>query len=457
MEAGQLVPGARALMQAAAPVWSGGHVLRSPQDTAGLVFLTDQSRLYRLSGASWMEAEQCHRRADAHGLDNWERSAGLEQVTRPALPLSLPRIHALSLAISQKCNLGCVYCYAQEGGFGAPTTLMSQETAFAAVDRLLDGAGPGDTVQLSFLGGEPLANRLVIRAATEYAASRAAAQQVKISLAITTNGTMLTPEDGEFFERHGFAVTVSLDGIGETHDRLRPSKDGRPSYHRILERVRPLLKLQRAMQVSARATVTPANLQLRETLDEFIDLGFHSVGFSPMLASPTGHGEMGRSDLELMLVEMVCCGTAFERAICEGRRYPFQNMVNAMREIHAGSHRPLPCGAGAGYLGVGADGALSACHRFVNDPAGAMGSLDRGVDDAGRAAWMHERQVDRQEPCRACWARYLCGGGCHHEVIHRGRVACDFIRGWLHYCLQAYARLMDSCPVYFDEGKTPAV
>jgi uncharacterized protein len=35
----------------------------------------------------------------------------------------------------------------------------------------------------------------------------------------------------------------------------------------------------------------------------------------------------------------------------------------------------------------------------------------------------------------------LCGGGCHHEVIHRGRPACDYIRGWLHYCLEAWLRL----------------
>ena len=48
------------------------------------------------------------------------------------------------------------------------------------------------------------------------------------------------------------------------------------------------------MQVTARVTVTPRNLGLRETLDDFIDVGFHSVGFSPMLASPTGTGEMRR-------------------------------------------------------------------------------------------------------------------------------------------------------------------
>jgi uncharacterized protein len=54
--------------------------------------------------------------------------------------------------------------------------------------------------------------------------------------------------------------------------------------------------------------------------------------------------------------------------------------------------------------------------------------------------------VDRQEPCRSCWARYLCGGGCHYEVIHRGRPACDYIRGWLDYALGAYVRLSAQRP-----------
>ena len=146
------------------------------------------------------------------------------------------------------------------------------------------------------------------------------------------------------------------------------------------------------MQVSARVTVTPRNLSLRRTLDTFIAAGFHSVGFSPMLSAPTGAGEMQSEDLELMLGEMIDCGREFERASRSGRRYPFANMVNAMREIHRGTHRPYPCGAGAGYLGVSAEGELSACHRFVGDEEGAMGSLDDGVDRiasgrlAGRAA-----------------------------------------------------------------------
>ncbi|MBC7911544.1 MAG: SPASM domain-containing protein [Pyrinomonadaceae bacterium] len=364
-------------------------------------------------------------------------------------PLTDSPIRSLSLAIAQKCNLGCTYCYAQEGGFGAQEKNMSAEAARAAVDMLLSEAAAGDSFNLAFLGGEPLTNRKLLRECTERAVALAQTKHARISFSITTNGTLLTPEDGEFFERHGFAVTVSLDGVGEVHDRTRPFKSGRGSYDRVLANVRSLLAMQQRMQVSARVTVTPANLFLRETLDEFLSLGFHSVGFSPMLSSPTGAGEMGKAEMDVMLAQMISCGEEFERRVARGERYSFLNMTNAMRELHKGTHRPYPCGAGAGYLGVSADGGLYACHRFVEDPAGAMGDVKSGVDVARQARWLAERHVHMQEPCRNCWARYMCGGGCHHEVIHRGRPACDYIRGWLHYCLQAYIRLLERRPEFF--------
>jgi uncharacterized protein len=124
-------------------------------------------------------------------------------------------------------------------------------------------------------------------------------------------------------------------------------------------------------------------------------------------------------------------------------------MTTALEEIHRGTHRPYPCGAGAGYFGVSATGGLFACHRFVEDDARAMGHVSEGVDRERQRPWLAERAVDRQEPCRSCWARYLCGGGCHYEVIHRGRPACDYIRGWLDYVLGAYVRLSERQPDFF--------
>jgi uncharacterized protein len=428
---------ARRFMDAAAPRDARFHVLGDA--SARHLLAVDGSRLFDADAALverlWSaasEAEVGAVLADA-GLDG----APFIDDT----PLEPPPVHALSLAVAQSCNLGCGYCYAQQGAFGGPAKNMPEGTALRAVELLVTKAEPGARLNLAFLGGEPLVNRAVLQSATRHAADLAARRGVRITFSITTNGTLVTAADGDFFEEHAFAVTVSLDGPREVHDALRPDRRGRGSFDRILRNVRPLLARQRRMQVSARVTVTPRNLGLRETLDQFVGEGFHSVGFAPMLSARSGDGEMQAGDLEVMLGEMIDCGREYERHAREGRRYPFANLVNALKEIERGTHRPYPCGAGAGYLGVSADGDLAACHRFVGDPEGAMGTLASGVDAGRQRAWLADRHVHRQEPCRSCWARYLCGGGCHHESIHRGRPACDYIRGWLHYCLEAYLRL----------------
>ena len=422
-------------------------------DDGPQLFLVDGSQIFKIDeelerqlAAALSSGQQAARSVlSEHGL-GLTRFMGDE-------PLIEPPVRALSLAVAERCNLGCTYCYAEGGSFGGTPRNMPWEIAEASVRRLLAEAKPGERVNLAFLGGEPLVNRDLIRQATDLAARLAGTRKIPIGFSITTNGTLLTAEDGEFFERYGFAVTVSLDGIGEIHNRLRPTKGGRGSYDRVIANVRPLLVRQHRMQVSARVTVTPANLELRKTLDHFIGLGFHSVGFSPMLSAPTRRGEMQAPEIQVLLDNMIACGREFERRVAANEFYPFANIMMALEEIHRGTHRPYPCGAGAGYFGISASGGLFACHRFVEDPAAAMGNLEQGVDRQRQRNWLAERMVDRQDPCRNCWARYLCGGGCHYEVIHRGRPACDYIRGWLDYALGAYIRLLALRPDMFSPSR----
>ena len=326
------------------PVDSRLHLLDG--GPAPQLLVVNGTRLYHLSAPAAGRVRAAMDAKDSVGLEQMLIELGLDA---PAAiddrPLQNPPTHALSLAVAQKCNLGCTYCYAQHGTFGGAAKAMSGETARRSVDLLLNGHPPGSRVTLAFLGGEPLANRRVVRDATCYAVERALRQGVAVQFSITTNGTLLTEDDAEFFEEHGFAVTISLDGCREEHDRLRPFRDGSGSYDRILARARPLLDRQRRMQVSARVTVTPINLNLPATLDELIGLGFHSVGFSPLLRSPSGLEEMDATQLARMLENLIACGLAFERRLLRGERYPFLNMVNALRELHRGTHRPYPCGA----------------------------------------------------------------------------------------------------------------
>ncbi|HXB30290.1 MAG TPA: radical SAM protein [Puia sp.] len=414
------------------------------------VLIPDGSRIYKIDKIIHQKLEELLSNSDQVGIDQWLVENDLQSLGQiDDNPVTDPPLTSISLAIAQKCNLGCSYCYAQGGGFGVKAKNMPLEKAIAAVDLLFAQNLSAHKMNIAFLGGEPLANREALQAVTRYASERADAELKKINFSITTNGTLLTMDDADFFEQYGFSVTVSLDGIGELHDRLRPYKSGKGSYERIIRNVEPLLAMQKNMQVSARVTVTPGNLHLKETLDELIRLGFHSVGFSPMLSSPGGNDEMDSVSLEKMLENMINCGQEFEKNLVAGKRYPFSNMSTALKEIHRGTHRPYPCGAGAGYLGVSASGELAACHRFVENREGYFGNLTEGIDRNIQQAWLTERHVHRQEPCKSCWARYLCGGGCHHEVINRGRPACDYIRGWLHYVLQAYTRILDRRPDFF--------
>jgi uncharacterized protein len=441
------------IVAASRPRHRDAHLIDDAQGAQ--LLMVNGSRLYHLPPALASEFRQALGSDDAGALQRLVDSCGLQ--AEPMIddsPLVAPPLHALSLAIAQKCNLGCTYCYAQQGEFGGKAKNMELRTALKSVDLLLEGAAPGAKVNLAFMGGEPLSNRALLREVTAYASREAARREIDCRFSITTNGTLLNDDDAGFFEDHGFAVTVSLDGAAEQHDRLRPFKGGKGSFEQIVARIEPLLQRQRRMQVSARVTVTPFNMNLPKTLDLFIGMGFHSVGFSPLLRAANGQAEMGPDDLTEMLEAMIACGLAFEQNVLQGRRYPFSNMQNALRELQRGTHRPYPCGAGAGYFGVSADGELSACHRFVGDEQGAMGTLEQGVDQQRQAIWLRQRHVHQQQPCASCWARYLCGGGCHHEVLARGRSACDYIRGWLHYTIGAHQRLSHLAPAWY--GTAPA-
>lgn len=361
-------------------------------------------------------------------------------------PGSVP-VKAISLAVAQKCNLGCTYCYAQQGTFGGTAGDMPPDVAKAAIDQLVQAAEPGETLTLAFMGGEPLVNRGTLHASTRYAASEAAARGIRIGFSMTTNATLLCDEDIELFQQYGFTLTISLDGLDATHDRLRPYRSGKGSFGKVAGNVRSLLAVeQRRYRVLARVTVTPKNLDLPETMTGLLEMGFDAIMFSPMLSAPSGKDEMDAADLDRLLDQLIRCGESFREGLRLGRILPFSNVITTLQRIHSYQREQYPCGAGGGYMGVSADGGLYACHRFVNDEDGLMGDVFSGVDQDKQSSWLESRHLKQQSPCGTCWARYLCSGSCHYEAIKRGRPACDYIRGWLNYCLGLYTELLRAQP-----------
>ncbi|MEV5407864.1 radical SAM protein [Thermopolyspora sp. NPDC052614] len=434
------------------------------------LFVADGSRIYDIPAAvadrieNWTAtprtATDDAALARELGLPLWDALDAPREASRDAgprryidaTPLDPPALSAVSLNVMQACNLSCGHCYADEGRFQGRARAMSAETAFATVDRLLAEAAPGTDVVVGFMGGEPLLARRLVHDVVEYAARAGRATGHRVRFAITTNLTTVRPDDARLFARHPFTVSVSLDGDRAGHDALRRAKGGGSPYDMMRAGLEVLERHGRPRHLAARVSVTPRTTRLLDLLDHGIGLGFDEVGFAAVVSAPDPALEISRDAFAAFLDGMIECGEKALAELSAGRPYPFGNFQTALHQLHRGTHRPYPCGAGAGYLSASAEGGLYACHRLVDDSAYAMGTVREGPDHAARRDHLRRGHVDRMEPCRGCWARYLCGGGCYHEVSRRGRTACDYIRGWLAFCLRAYVELSQAAPGFFRQA-----
>ena len=253
----------------------GAQVHLFGMDSDPMLLSVDGGSIYEIDPAFARAADASISLGDERRALQLIAAAGIKvPLLIPELPPESVPVRAFSLAVAQKCNLGCTYCYAGQGSFGEAAKNMPLDVAKMSVDRLLDGVGSGEKVSLAFLGGEPFINRHVLVAVTEYAASRADDLGVDIGFSLTTNGTLLDPDDALFFDKYRFSVTLSIDGTKKNHDLLRPFKSGKGSYDRVVGNARLLLdRPGRRSRLTARVTVTPENLDLPESLAELARLG----------------------------------------------------------------------------------------------------------------------------------------------------------------------------------------
>ncbi|MFM0336861.1 radical SAM protein [Paraburkholderia fungorum] len=362
----------------------------------------------------------------------------------------LAPVTALSLNVAQACNLACTYCYADKGKFGTVARLMDDETAFRGIDQLIAGAA-GRHVTVGFIGGEPFLNRRLVHACVAHARNAARDKGIAARFAVTTNATLLHAEDISLLRENAFAVTVSIDG-GPNQNRHRPAARGAQSTEAVLAGIAPLLGDPGRARVAARATVTRDDLDIANRVEDLIAVGFQEIGVSPARTSARGDLALTQDDWPVLLENMIDAAQRELARIASGEPPRFSNFWVGLRSIHRGAARALPCGSVATYLSLDADGAFYSCHRTVNKPGFRMGSLEDRVDMSARQTFLEQASVDRQTPCKSCWARYLCGGGCHAEVAATGRPGCDFIRGWLEFCLRSYRLVADRYPALLLRG-----
>lgn len=373
----------------------------------------------------------------------------------PPAPPAVP-ITTLVLNVAQDCNMRCSYCFAMAGTYGKDARTMDRETAFRAVDFLLEHSGESQEVTLTFFGGEPLLNFDVIQATVKYAREEARKIGKVVDFSLTTNGTLLSEDRVRFFSDQRIGVTVSMDGPPEVHDRNRRLMGGQGSYRAVLPRALALIQGHRTRPVGARATLTRDIPDLKQCLFHLLDLGFHEVGFSPVTSSDPTH-YLSEADLESLLTQFRDLAFLFRDRALEGRFLGFSNISNLVAELHAGEVKRYPCGAGLGLLGVSSTGDLFLCHRLVENDEALLGSLGKGIDHEKRGLLLKALHLGKKADCHGCWVRHLCAGGCYHEALERqGGLSrrnaqyCEWLRAWVGIGIEVYLDILEENRSFFD-------
>jgi radical SAM protein with 4Fe4S-binding SPASM domain len=310
--------------------------------------------------------------------------------------------------ITLRCDLACVHC-GSRAGRARPDEL---DTA-ACLDLVaqMDDLG---VREVTLIGGEAYLREDWLDIVRELS-------RRGISASMTTGGRGLTRERARAAAAAGLrAVSVSIDGVEETHDRLRGV---RGSYRAALAALEAGREAGLGMTVNTQINRL-SQPELPRVLDTVIAAGGRAwqVQLTAAMGRAADQPDLLPQPEDLltlfpMLAELKARCDEARVVLWPGNNIgyfgPYESILRGqMPRGHMGS-----CGAGRLTLGIEADGAIKGCPSLQTDPWTGGNVRDaRLVDIWERAAplrYTRDRTVDDLWGfCRTCYYADTCMAGC---------------------------------------------
>ncbi len=317
------------------------------------------------------------------------------------------------------CNFDCPYCFQVK-----PRAILDDETVGLLVEVLEAQLPTIRQFHVTWFGGEPLLATDRIYHLSDAFIERCDAADVAYAANIVTNGYLLTPEVAQRLrECRVEEAQITLDGPAETHDLMRPLRNGRGTFDVILDNVVACADL---IPISIRVNLDTANAAHYERLlDQLVERGLAgriTVHPGQIVAYDEGIGAPSET-------YRPTCFTLPQYASVE-REF----LAAARRRGLASAQLPqpvsTPCTAvRVNELVVGASGELYKCWDSVGNHQEVVGHLRSWQDPDDRALKWLRYDPFADEDCRSCIALPGCMGGCaHHQLIDPGDSKCSTFR-----------------------------
>lgn len=319
-------------------------------------------------------------------------------------------IRYVSVNLTDNCNLQCNYCFSRSLRHKSN---MSRETAVDFAHWYGDQTKSGE-YHVTFFGGEPFLQADLMPVIVQTLNKRAPIG-VSFVFSATSNGTLVRDHHTDMLQQNKIHVMVSSDGDRKIHNLNRTGQNGRGSFDDFLHGVSVLQRAQK--KVTARLTFTPETVKYLVQGHEAL---LTTYGLSSVAASPVSEANWDIQAITIYEQQLFELAGFFLEKASNNHFLDIRILQKGILDIMTSrdpDKSPYPCGAGRLTAGVGPDGTIYPCHRFVGEKTYTIGSISDGIDSAARRAfWDHSLKTGRQcrpdKGCSQCEIRTMCRGEC---------------------------------------------
>lgn len=307
------------------------------------------------------------------------------------------------LHVTNDCNLRCPYCYVNKSA-----DRMDESTGHAAVRAVISSAAAHGfrAVKLQYAGGEASMNRQIIVSLHDLAKSLAAEHGLELHATLLSNGVALPPALVETLRTENIKVMISLDGVGELHDAVRPTLSGRPSFRHVERTIDQLISQGHPPHLSV--TITGRNAAGLADVVRFAlerDLTFT---FSFYRDNDQAQGISGLAFDNQEMIDSVL--KAF--GVIEDVLPPWSVLGSVLDRGQLLQPRQRSCGVGQDYVVIDQRGRVAQCHMEIGQILGDVFHDDPLALVRHETAPIRSLPVVQKEGCRDCAWQNWCTGGC---------------------------------------------
>jgi uncharacterized protein len=320
----------------------------------------------------------------------------------------------LWIHMTDKCNLRCKYCYV--------STLDTYKTMSKEVlDRIeyklieaIENDKELSMIHLKLSGGEIFSKFDYWKDIVKRWKHLIEERKVVASIVCLSNMTILNEKIISYLKQNDIPVGVSLDGVGEFHNRNRVFINQKGTFKKIIENLEKLEK--NGVKFSISTTVTNESIEGLGALTRFLIKKGYPFRYTNVKGEPLDIDKLNRYyDISFEIMK---------NGIEDGFR--FSNLYN---QCDLTIHNPDKdiCGMGKFGGAIYLDGKVYFCHTHFGkgEPLGDIFEDEplQKIIKRGKKYW-----GELSEDCKKCPYEVVCAGACPVYRVNGKSPICEFYK-----------------------------